>query len=124
MEKEITFKKVDGLKESLEMMKMYETKYGMSSSAFIKGDFCNEIPTSEQCIWEFYIECYIECGGTLDTKSDDVLAEDAICNSSYDELMVDKSTEKGRDFKLSLPFLLYSNLLINHLLCRCVHRQL
>lgn len=61
-------KPVNALKESLLWMKAYEEKYGISSRQFIEGryDISNiEIPTDIQCLWEFYIECYLESGGSI-----------------------------------------------------------
>ena len=98
---------VDGLQESLNGIKAYEKTYGISSMEFMSGAFNDIIPTRDQCIWEFYVDCYIECGGKLDNKEDsnatDITIEDTISAVASEELINEKDIERGRDYKLSLP---------------------
>lgn len=53
--------KVNGLKESLKILKSYERKYKISTADFVEGLYTGIIPSKDQCIWGFYAACYLEC---------------------------------------------------------------
>lgn len=58
-------KEVDGMEESVKYMKLFEEKYGITSKAFANHDYDVQIEKEDICFWEFYIECFCECGGCL-----------------------------------------------------------
>ena len=109
-------KEVDALQESKLWMCAYEKKYGISSKDFWNKNYDSKavsIDSDDAYFWQFYIECFLDCGETLDThddskECDDILekANDTIFTTPNNELIVKNNIKKGRDVKASLPFLL------------------
>lgn len=93
---------VNGYEESLSGLKAYEEKYGISTADFMKGSYTCTIPARDECIWEFYAECYIECGGVIEGKENE--DDDTASAAVHEELFFDQCNEKGGDFKTSPPF--------------------
>lgn len=104
-------KEVDGLQESIYWLNKFEKKYGITSKEFYDNNYDTTIDEEDACFWEFYIECYLECGGSFDCMNDDYecnelneRVKETIFTTSNNDLIVKGNIEKGRDFVKSLPF--------------------
>ena len=60
---------VDALQESIYQMREFERKYKISSKDFLEGKVViSNIDEDDLYLWEFYIQCYTECGGILEQQ--------------------------------------------------------
>lgn len=66
-------KEVDGLQESIYYINKFEKKYGITSKEFNDNNYDTTIDEEDACFWEFYIECYLECGGSFECTNDDIV---------------------------------------------------
>ena len=75
---------VDALQESIYQMREFERKYKISSKDFLEGKVViSNIDEDDLYLWEFYIQCYTECGGILEQQ----------CNSICDDLLIEREKE-------------------------------